>query len=388
MTVLVVTLNRHEKLPVMIEYVANVLGLNLIICDGTKNAAAPEISQSPGVTYMHLPGKSVMARLAAGAAGCETPFCLLSADDDFPLLDGVADCVAALKAIPSATVAAGTFYQYRIHARDQLEIKLVYLTNYLRNIRPRGAPRDTVGRMEYFARNFMQLIWAVHRTNNLRRFSAACVRFKAEETYLFEGSLSCGMALQGEYLAIPRAACIRDPMPRKSDPLARPQRHVFSSVPSVKQTYRATMDALDACCDVDLEQINATTSYPMHFNSTQDWFDAQFRDRSLADIRLPPTAVKLNIAKHSIQNLDLQVTLEDGLLVGDVDTTLETFLPVLQRIRSQFTDDNIFDKRFGRNVRSAMAKDQEIAAAQPNKTKSAKKDKSRGNGRSILRRLF
>ncbi len=347
LTVVIVTLERQDKLPTMIRYLTEEIKVKVIICDGSVTSACKSISGAPDVTYLHLPGKSVMARLADGAAKCTTPFCLLSADDDFPLLDGITSCVDSLRANTFASVATGTFYQYRVHAEDHVEVKLIYLLNYLRNIRPRGAPNCTVGRMEYLARNFIQLIWAVHRTEYILRFSTACVKSKAEETYLFEGSLSCGMALQGEYIAVPKAFCIRDAMPRNPNPLARPQRHVFSDVPEIKETYRATLNALADCADLSLEKINTLSSYPIEFTTIQDWMDAQFRDRSLLHPEPPPQIKPLKTSDHSLDDLSLTVTLDDGLPLGDVDTTVQTFLPFLRHIREQITEENSFALRFG-----------------------------------------
>lgn len=79
----------------------------LIIVDGSADPVG-DLRLPPNGVYLHRPGMSIGRRIAEGVGRVRSPFCALSADDDYMLHRGLAACGRALEEDPGLVCATGT----------------------------------------------------------------------------------------------------------------------------------------------------------------------------------------------------------------------------------------------------------------------------------------
>ncbi len=160
LTVIVPSYNRHSFLPRIAEVFGG-SGLRAVIVDGSADAY-PSPGALDGVEYRSRPGVSFNARILSVLTEVTHPVVALCADDDLLVPAAVGRCADVLVGDPSASTVGGHTLAFGF-TDGTIELERIEL-EYEAGIG--GA--TPVERVRAYLRNYVQLVYPVHRTENLR----------------------------------------------------------------------------------------------------------------------------------------------------------------------------------------------------------------------------
>jgi len=213
-SILIPTHNRHAYLSRLLEYYEGE-SFRLFVADSTSIPYELAAGQK-APNYFHLPGKSLTQKLTLVLARIDTPYVLLCADDDFVIPAAIHTCVRFLESQPSYSVAMGNV--------------LCYLRDYIGEDRVEFAPafldrkgQDTVieeeqplARLSLFFRQYREIFYAVHRTENLKTGFAGMDGI-ITRLYLNEYLTVVVPLLTGKFVELPILYQVREYAPNTGD---------------------------------------------------------------------------------------------------------------------------------------------------------------------------
>ena len=164
-TLLIPTHNRHDYLDRTLDYYS-AAGFPVIVADSTHKAYDIKADRPVKLDYMHLPGKTLNAKLELAMNKVATPFTVMCADDDFLIFSGIENCVKFLQENSDYASAQGNCIAYmkRPEYTDGMELRVMYKHLLSFEI----ASNDPLSRIRSVFSNYRTLFYAVHRTQTLK----------------------------------------------------------------------------------------------------------------------------------------------------------------------------------------------------------------------------
>lgn len=145
-------------------------GMRIIVLDGAEDSRQTLVDEvaGPEVTYLHLPGRSLLDRLGVGVDQVTTPYIKMLSQDDFFLPSGIDACLAFLEGNPDYTCAWGLSLAYQ---EADLNVNYFFLDSWARQYdNHAGKPMD---RVRYFFENCSyHCTYGVFRVSAFRTYVA------------------------------------------------------------------------------------------------------------------------------------------------------------------------------------------------------------------------
>lgn len=185
--------------------------LPLLVADSSPD---PQPDLPPGVTYHHLPGMGIEAKLERMAALVETPLAVLCADDDFTSTASILRCAEFLLANPDHSAAHGHYLRVlrqpagKGGAGGGPLVEPCYLDTHNARI-DAASPGE---RLLQLNRPYVPLFYAVARAEALR---LAFGPGHGREAFYASSELALGLAVAmlGKVAVLPTLHTVRDIVP-------------------------------------------------------------------------------------------------------------------------------------------------------------------------------
>jgi glycosyltransferase domain-containing protein len=164
LTVIVPTRNRTRHLRAQLKFFKNCrLAYPIIVADSGDHSdvAAVHLACAGIAFHMQLkPHLRLVEKLAAVLASIETPFVVVTPDDDVALPHGIKAALEHLRREPSYVAAHGYLVQYRINKRD-------FDLHSVSGFTPTIGEDDPLQRYYHLMRRYQPFYWGVFRTDAL-----------------------------------------------------------------------------------------------------------------------------------------------------------------------------------------------------------------------------
>jgi glycosyltransferase domain-containing protein len=161
-TILVNVHNRHRHLARQLDYIHDHYD-RILVCDSSDAEYAGK-NDYPNVEYFYYPHWEYVDKLADIVKKVETPYVHLCADDDFYFPKSIEACVNFLISNPDYASAQGQYVSFHWNGKH-FNIAPMY-----RNLAGRDiCGSDVSDRLIEVFRPYVQMLYAVHHTDNLRQ---------------------------------------------------------------------------------------------------------------------------------------------------------------------------------------------------------------------------
>ena len=169
-TLIIPTYNRPKQLGALLAYLnAQQLESRVLILDSSQpqpRAANRKMIRSAGLDleYAEFPAQThPFDKFREGVHKVGTEFCALCADDDLILLDGVKDCLEALRSDPQASVAQGYSFSFQCQPSGNIDLgNILYFSSTISDATP-------LGRLARLFASYQAATYGNYRTSVLRQ---------------------------------------------------------------------------------------------------------------------------------------------------------------------------------------------------------------------------
>jgi glycosyltransferase domain-containing protein len=193
-TIVIPTRYRHPYLMRLLDYYDN-SEAELLVADST-NVSFPGPKQYGNVRYFHYPDASYSEKMADVLQYVKTKYTVLCADDDFIIPSSILSCVEFLETQLDYASAQGHYVAF-FHGENLWAYPLyLYATGYDVNL---SQPEE---RIEQNMNPYMQLIYAVHRTQTLKHYFQI-IRSQNINAVLIELGLGLIACINGRHRMLP-----------------------------------------------------------------------------------------------------------------------------------------------------------------------------------------
>jgi len=195
-TILVNVHNRHRHLARQLDYIQAHYD-HILVFDSSDVEFAGK-GDYPNVEYHYYPQWEYVDKLADIVKKVETPYVHLCADDDFYVPASVVACVAFLEDHPDYASAHGHYLSFHWDGKC-FDTQPLY-TNYMgREIRS----DDVATRLKEIFGPYIQLLYAVHRIENLRECFCLASKSQVTNHRLVELLVSVIAIINGKHKVLP-----------------------------------------------------------------------------------------------------------------------------------------------------------------------------------------
>lgn len=182
-------------------------GLSRVVMDSSARSSADLVAENPLVRYWHEPGMDYCRKMQRALERIETPFTVLSPDDDFLFLPALDACVAFLDGHADHATAQGRFLSFVVGT------EAVWARPLYRHRKDWQVDEPSpLERLRRLMGNYMHLVYAVHRTATLRRIFDDLAG-PLENGDLMEFFLGLSALLDGRHRTLPVLYAARQDVP-------------------------------------------------------------------------------------------------------------------------------------------------------------------------------
>ncbi|MBU2025198.1 TIGR00180 family glycosyltransferase [Patescibacteria group bacterium] len=212
-TVIIPAHNRPKHLTRTLDYYSGT-DLKIIVIDSSE-----EIFKNRGrfkrVAYHYLrnsSGSSLAKKVCLALKKINTRYSVICSEDDFVNPRGILNCVQFLEKNPRYVSAQGHFVSF-INNKGKIAFNPSY--RYIRNTNIRQ--KFPCSRVRAFFKKYMQLLYAVHRTKNLRNIFKIIVKNKIKNYNLHELMMGVMTIVAGRHRVLNIFYASREKIPRKKN---------------------------------------------------------------------------------------------------------------------------------------------------------------------------
>jgi glycosyltransferase domain-containing protein len=159
-TILVPTKNRPKYIQRLVGYVQH-LPFQFIIGDTSSSPSLVLNKDLTNITYHHLPGLHFTDKINFLISKVNTPYCMLCADDDFLIPDGISQCIQFLEANEDYVCCTGRTLSF-LQIQNQVVLKEIYS-----NAAFAQKHTEVEQRLIHYFNPYRPIYYAVHQTSNL-----------------------------------------------------------------------------------------------------------------------------------------------------------------------------------------------------------------------------
>jgi len=202
-TILVNVHNRHKHLARQLEYIHAHYDRILVLDSSDVEYEAKD--QYPNVEYHYYPKWEYVDKLADIVKKVETPYVHLCADDDFYVPESVGSCVDFLEENSDYASVHGHYLSFHWDGKhfDTYPLYTHYIGKDIQS-------DDIAARLKDIFNPYIQLLYSVHRTENLRDCFCLASERKVTNHRLVELLVTAIAAINGKHKVLPRLYGVRE----------------------------------------------------------------------------------------------------------------------------------------------------------------------------------
>ena len=205
-TLIIPTHFRHQYLTRLLEYYRDI-NFKILIADSSENLFPTR--KSYNAEYYHYPNYSPLKKLANIIQKVKTPYVFMCADDDFIVPESIKECISFLENNPNYASVQGRYIKFFPVKNDVIfQPMYVHFTDYHIDA------DDPIQRINKCMSFYMQLIFAIHRTENLKQGFALLKEFSDDySANLVEYAVALISVINGKHKMLPIFYCARESIP-------------------------------------------------------------------------------------------------------------------------------------------------------------------------------
>lgn len=174
-TLVIPTYNRPRELRALLYFLRSTHPeLKFIVLDSSEDKAPVREIVSENHLIDYPPDTHPFDKFLDGARRVETEYCQICADDDVVLLDGVSQCLEALRAKPNAVCVKGGTWSFTWNPDEPATMHLADGYQLRPSFEQETGAQRLIALFEYYSAT----VYAVHRTDRLRSCLAAAANMK------------------------------------------------------------------------------------------------------------------------------------------------------------------------------------------------------------------
>ena len=199
-TIIIPTHNRKEVLKRAIEYYKIFKNFEIIVCDSSEIAE----DNFEKIKYIHLPNMGFANKIKIALENANNKYVCLSPDDDFLIENNLLIGYEFLEKNLKYSTVHGIYFQFEKNENNFVNFNTIYShNNSLNVINP-----DPLKRVEKLINPFMQLLYSLHRIENIKSF--VTVASKSKELTNLEISANLIVPILGFHKTLPILWMLRD----------------------------------------------------------------------------------------------------------------------------------------------------------------------------------
>ena len=199
-SIIIPTHNRKEVLFRAIEYYKNFNNIEIIVCDSSDKVE----NNFEKIKYLHLPNTSFANKIKIALENATNKYVCLSPDDDFLIENNLIKGYEFLKKNLNYASVHGIYFQFEKIDNNTINYNTLYTHNNSLNI----INDDPIRRVKKLLNPFMQLLYSLHRIENIKSFVS--IASKSKELTNLEISANLIVPILGFHKTLPILWMLRD----------------------------------------------------------------------------------------------------------------------------------------------------------------------------------